>query len=136
MPRTLVGEPIVDKSRIDDLILWEVEPRYCRHSVTLPAGTYQIGEVLLNETVGASAVGAQPTFSDVICLENVTVPASENWEVPALVRGPALLNMDAVIRSGPSETDGQLRTRLADLLAQGVRFVREPVYHETADRDA
>ena len=135
MPGPLVGTPVIDKKRIDDLILWECEQRYTRTTITLPAGTYEIGEVATNETVGAHAIGAQPSFSDVLIIENITVPSGENWEVNALVRGPALLDFDEVVRV-TDETDAALRTRLADLLAQGVRFVRQPVYTEESDRSA
>jgi hypothetical protein len=133
--RPLVGDPISDKKRLDELILEEWDPRYSRTAVELTAGTYEIGEVLVNKTVGDSVVGAQPSFSDSICIENITVPASETWEVAALVRGPALLNLDAVKRASDNESDSALITRLADLLAQGVRFVREPVYSTVTDTD-
>lgn len=134
--RSLIGTPVTDKKRIDDLILKEFDPRYNRTTVQLTAGTYEIGQVLVDKTVGTEAQYAQPTFSDVLCCENVTVPSGETWDVAVLARGPALVNFDAVKRSSDSETDSQLRTRLADLLSQGVRFVREPVHQEESDRTA
>lgn len=130
----LVGTAQTSKKRLSDLILWELEQRYTRTAVDLPAGTYEIGEVLLNESQATgSAHGAQPSFSDVLCLENVTVPTGETREVAVLARGPALVNLDEVVRATENETDADLITRLADLLAQGVRFVREPAVQSTPD---
>ena len=124
--------PVQDEGRVEDLILWEVEPRYCRTAVGLPAGDYEIGEVLLNETASTiSGHGAQASFSDVLCIENIVIPNGETREVAALVRGPALVNLDAVVRATAEETDADLITRLADLIAQGVRFVREPAIQST-----
>lgn len=133
MPRSLIGTPVTDKKHIHDLVLREWEPRYSRGSYALAAGTYEIGEVIVDATAGASAVGASPTEGDVLCLENVTVPDGETWEVPCLARGPALVNLDEVVRASDAETDDQLIIRLADLIAQGVRFVREPVVQSTSD---
>ena len=137
MPKNpLIGTPVASKKVISDLILWEAEPRYCRGAVDLPAGTYEIGQVLANETPAAAsgAAGAQPTYSDVLCLENIVIASGQTREVAALLRGPALVNMDEVVRT-TNETDAALRTRLADLIAQGVRFVREPAVQSTLDLD-
>lgn len=130
MPKNkLGGDSVTDKRRVQDLVLWEIEQRYTRTAVDLPAGTYVVGQVLTNETpaTASSAVNLQPSFSDVLCLENLTIPEGETREVGALARGPALVNLDEVERANDSETDSALKIRLADLIAQGVRFVREPV---------
>lgn len=136
MGRSLVGTPVEDKTRLSELILDEYDPRYCRLPIELTAGTYEIGEVAVNATIGDSANGAGPSTSDAIILENVTVPATETWEVPALVRGPAILNLDAVVRSSDTESDADLITRLGDLTTRGVVFVREPSFNEETDRGA
>jgi hypothetical protein len=130
MPKNpLVGAAITDKKKLSDLILWEPEPRYSRCAIDLGEGTYEIGDVFTDESpaTASSAANLQPTFTDVICLENITIPAGETREVAVFVRGPALLNMDAVTRTSDAESDSSLKTRLADLAAQGIRFVREEV---------
>lgn len=130
----LVGTAVTDKKTLGELLLKEWDERYCREAVDLPAGDYEIGDVILNETVSAgSSHGLSPTFSDVICLQNIVIPDGETREVAVLARGPALVNMDAVTRANDSESDADLRTRLADLKNQGVRFVREPAVQSTPD---
>lgn len=133
----VVGERVVSPKRVQDLVLWEAEQRYTRTAVVLEGGEYKIGEVLVDAWPQSedSAHGAQPTFTDAICLENVTIEddSVSTREVAVLVRGPALVNMDEIERTSDAETDDQLRTRLADLLAQGVRFVREPAVREESD---
>lgn len=136
---SLVGTPLTSKKKIDDLVLWEVEQRYTRTSVEVTGGDGNtellIGSVITNATTSISAdPGYQPSFSDVLCLENVTVEYGEVREVIALVRGPALVNLDEVVRT-TNESDADLKTRLADLIAQGVRFVREPVEQTTLSLD-
>lgn len=137
----LVGTPIRDEKRESDLVLWEVEKRYCRTSVLITNGTgadidYVIGQLVEDATLGPSVKGAQPDFDDVLLLANITVPANSTREVPAHVRGPSLLNLDEVKRANDSETDNQLITRLAAMIAQGVRFVREPGIQSTPDLSA
>lgn len=133
---SLVGERVTDKKQVADLVLLEWDQRYNRETVDLSEGTYEIGDVLTNESVAsASSKGHQPSFSDVICLENITIPTGESREVAVFARGPALLNMDAVTRT-TNESDADLRTRLADLVAQGVKFVREPAVQSTLDLDS
>lgn len=125
----LAGTRVRSPRRIQDLILWECDdPRYTRTSVSV-AGPVDIvvGTVLVDKTVSASASeGLQPAFSDSISLRKVSIADGETVEVPVLVRGPALVNLDEVERTSSSETDAALKTRLADLRSQGVRFVREP----------
>lgn len=129
----LVGAAVESPARLSDLILWECDPRYTRTCVGLSAGTYVIGEILANESPSTvSAHGGQDTFSDVLCLENIVIPNGETREVAALVRGPALANLDAVKRVSDEETDAEVITRLADLIAQGVRFVHEPAVQTTS----
>jgi hypothetical protein len=130
---SLAGTRVRSPRVVADLVLWETEQRYCRTSVSV-AGPVDlvVGTVLVDKTVSTSAAdGLQPVFSDSICLKKMTIADGETAEVPVLVRGPALLNLDEVERSSGSETDAALKTRLADLRSQGVRFVREPA--NTAD---
>lgn len=125
---SLAGERRISPRRVEDLVLWEAEPRYCRTSVVIEGPlVLEVGTVLVDAVPSASAAaGLQPAFSDSISLRNVTIGSGETAEVPALVRGPALLNLDEVVRATSSENDTDLKTRLADLRAQGVRFVRDP----------
>ncbi len=137
MPRPLAGTPVVDKKKVHDLVLWEIEKRYTRTAVKLTTGEYEIGEILVNPAAADEVVGSQPTFSDAICLENITIEAGDGEvSVPVLVRGPALLNLDEIVRADDDETDAELITRLLDLRNQGVRFVREPVEFTTSGRDS
>ena len=137
MARTLVGTPVVSKTTVDDLILWELERRFTRHSIDLDAGTYVIGEVIVDamNDIADDAVGKGPAFTDALILENIVVPYGETISVPCLCRGPALVNLDAVVRT-TNETDDNLKTRLGDLIGQGVRFVREPVNRTETDQAA
>lgn len=132
MPPALVGSPVVKGKTVDDLILAEYDQRYCRTAIHLPAGTYVIGQVVVdaNAIESAAEVGAAPSYTDVLCLENITVPTDEHYEVACLCRGPALVNLDAVKRT-TNETDANLIIRLADLIAQGIRFVRIPALRST-----
>jgi hypothetical protein len=134
----LVGTKVTSKRRVEDLVLWEIERKYCRTAVDLSAGTYVVGQVLTNESPAASsaAAGHQPTFSDVLCLQNLTIPSGQTREVAVLARGPALVNLDEVERATTDESDADLKTRLADLIAQGVRFIRETAINEDSDLDA
>lgn len=125
---SLAGTRVKSPRRLHDLILWEGDVRYTRTSVSV-AGPVDlvVGSVLVDKTVSASADGGlQPTFSDSICLKKMSILTGETAEVPVLVRGPALLNLDEVERTSSSESDSALKTRLADLRSQGVRFIREP----------
>lgn len=138
MPKNpIVGAPIVSEKMVSDLVLWEIEQRYTRTAVDLPAGTYKVGTIATNESAAAASAagGLQPTFSDVLVLKNIVIPSGETREVPVLARGPALVNLDEVERL-EDETDSALKTRLADLAAQGVRFVREPAVQNTPDLSA
>ena len=136
MGRPLVGETVTSKKNIHDVLLWELEQRYCREPIELTEGEYEIGEVIAGATLGASSVGAVPEITDAICLEGVTIPSGETWEVKALARGPALVNMDEIVKATEDETDAALRTRLANLCEQGIKFVREPVVQSTPDTSA
>lgn len=124
---SLAGARVKSPRRISDLILWESEPRYCRTSVSVAGPvTLEVGTVLVDKTVSPSADGGlQPSFSDSICLRNVEIPNGETFEIPVIAHGPAVCDLDAVVRTS-EESDAALKTRLADLRAQGVRFVREP----------
>ena len=124
---SLAGTRVKSPRRVQDLLLWEAETRYCRTSVSV-AGPVDVvvGTVLVDKTVSVSADGGlQPAFGDSICLKKMSIADGETAEVPVLVRGPALVNLDEVERT-TDENDADLKTRLADLQAQGVRFVREP----------
>lgn len=123
----LAGTRVKSPRRIQDLILWEVEQRFCRTSVSVAGPvTLEIGTVLVDKTVSASASpGLQASFSDSLCLRNVEIADGETLEIPVLARGPAVCDLDAVVRT-TDESDADLKTRLADLRAQGVRFTREP----------
>lgn len=126
---SLAGTRVKSPRRVQDLILWECDdPRYTRTSVAV-AGPVDlvVGSVLVDKTVSVSADGGlQPAFSDSICLRKMSIADGETAEVPVIVRGPALLNLDEVERTSAAESDTDLKTRLADLRAQGVRFIREP----------
>jgi hypothetical protein len=130
----LIGDAVTSEGKVQDLILWEAEQRYCRTAVDLSEGEYVVGEILTNESpaTASAAAGLQASFSDVLCLENVTVGAGVTKEVAVLCRGPALVNLDAVLRT-TDESDTDLKTRLADLVTQGVRFVREPAVQSDVD---
>lgn len=134
MPRPLVGTALTSKKSVHDLILWEIEKRYTRHAISLAAGTYEIGEVITNATLAPEAglAGQSPGISDVLCLENITVATGDTVSVKALVRGPALVNFDEVVRT-PGESDADLATRLGDLTTRGVRFVRETAIQTETD---
>lgn len=143
MSRLLVGEPVVDKKHVDELILrdYGIDRTYTCHPIKFAAGTYVIGEVIVDadDDIGDSAIGAAPDFTDAICLENIVVPEGQTIEVPCLCRGPALVNLDAVVRETVSEAeedDETLIARLADLISQGIRFTREPVLKTVGDRNA
>ncbi len=133
----LIGTPVEDEKVIGDLILWEVEQRFTRTTVLLEAGTYKIGDVIVDAHLdpGPSAHGGIPPYTDGICLENVEVPddSVSTYEMPILIAGPALVNLDEVTRTSDAESDSSLITRLADLRGQGVRFVREPAVQDTQD---
>jgi hypothetical protein len=125
---SLAGTRVKSPRRIQDLILAEWDIRQSRTSVSV-AGPVDlvVGTVLVDKTVSDSADGGlQPVFSDSICLKKVSIADGETYEVPVLVRGPAILNLDEVERTSSAESDAALKTRLADLRSQGVRFVREP----------
>lgn len=126
--QSLAGTRVKSPRRIQDLILAEWDSRQSRTSVSVAGPvTLVVGTVLVDKTVSASAIeGLQPAFSDSICLKNVVIPSGETHEIPVLVRGPAICNLDEVERSSGAESDAALKTRLADLRSQGVRFVREP----------
>lgn len=128
--RALVGTPKTSGKTLSEVIIREWDESLNRSSIKLAAGTYLIGQVIGAATKGDSSLGTEPAFTDAICLENITVPAGQNWDVAALVRGPALCNFDGIVRNPSNETDAALVTRLANLVAQGIVFYREPTFKE------
>jgi hypothetical protein len=139
---SLVGTPITFGALEQDVLLWMMDNsrEYCYTAIRLTNATsaavkHKPGEVIASATLAPSAdpKTQQGAFTDALLMQNVSVPANGVADVRALVRGPAICNFDAVVRSSDSETDAQLRTRLANLVANGVQFIREPSVQSTVD---
>jgi hypothetical protein len=138
----LVGSRILSKKFLHDMLVWMVdnERNYCCTSIEIHNSTgadvvYDIGTIVADADLSDNATPAnlQPAFDDAILLERKTVPAGESRDFPALVRGPALVNFDELVRTSDSETDSHLAGRCDALIAQGIRFVREPATKSTVD---
>lgn len=131
-----------DKDRVADLLLWEADPgqRYCRKAVnikntlgsTVDGGTVGVGYPLNNnggtwELCAAAGVNS----ADGILVDNEFVPSLANnatttRKYSVLVRGPALINVDALPTTdavGAAITQSALVTQLATL---GIQAQYEP----------
>ena len=146
MPNPLVGTPIVIGKRESDLLLrlFDNDRTYCCTEIDLVNNTgaavaYKLGKVIVDANAmlsdAATPEDLQPAFTDALLLRNVTVPAHSTRTVPVLVRGPALVNFDEVEDASDDESESAKIARLADLVAQGVRFVREPASSSSVDLD-
>lgn len=131
----LVGKPITFGKLEHDVLVWMVdnEREYCYTAIRLTNATgaavkHTPGEVIAGATLSPNAdpKTQQGDFTDAVLMQNVSVPANDTADVRAVVRGPCILNLDAIVRTA-NETDAQLRTRLANLVAKGVQFIREPL---------
>lgn len=145
MSNPLIGTKKASKRLLSDMLVWLVdnERRYCCTSIKIAnaggsAVTKEIGTVVADATLGDNAepTGMHPAFKDAITMERVTIPAGESREVPALIRGPAIVNFDELERASDAENDATLMGRLDEMIKQGVVFIRQPAVTEVSDLDS
>lgn len=137
---SLVGTPIVFSKLEQDVLLWMVdnEREYCYTAIKLTnntgaAVTYRPGKVITSATLadGADPKTIQGDFTDALLMQTVVVPANSTANARAIVRGPAICNLDAVEKTSDGETDASVIARVANLVAKGIQFVREPSVRST-----
>lgn len=120
---TIKTEP----KRVHDLLLFEVDQRFCRESVTVAndtgaAATFVIGQTLELDTNHYDV--ADGTAFNAILLENLDELANgaSVAKVAVLVRGPALVNASELVFDSSATSASQLAT----MLAAGIKTVSEP----------
>lgn len=144
MSSPLVGTPIVSRKRLDEVLIWMVdnERNYCCGSIEIHNGggaaeTILCGTVVADATLSDSSdpLDLQPDFDDAITINDkpVIIPAGQSRDVAALIRGPALVCFDGLVRTSDDESDASLKGRLDAMLAQGVKFKRIPSVTQTSD---
>ncbi len=139
---TLIGTPITFGKLEQDLLIWMADNsrEYCCTGIKITNATgdpvkHTVGDIVTSATLSDSSdpKTQQGDFTDALLLKNITVPANDSVDVRALVRGPALVNFDAVTKTSPSESDASVRSRISNLVAKGIAFVRQPLVSTTPD---
>ena len=134
MANSLVGDALTSKKKLQDLLLWESEARYCRKKATLKgvaaAGSveYPIGRILkVSGSDYLGTVAGDTTAAAAVLLETVTLVDDATREVAIMVNGPSILNTDEL--ESPATTN--LAAQKAALVALGMKLVSEPVKTST-----
>lgn len=127
-------DAITQGNNIIDGIKWEIEPRYTRAKLTIAqdADATEGLDVLqvLEASTGKEIVCATGANANAILLEPVTLADLVAGDVSrmCLVRGPALVNTDALTVESNIKT-----AALAALAALNIRALTEPDEQETMD---
>ena len=118
---------LTELTRVHDVVLWEVDPRYTRIQARFENDTgadaeFGVGHVLEFDTTHYQPADGT-TFGAVLLQDLGEVANAAGVDnVAMLVRGPALVNQDELVwDAGATQADV-----IADALADGVRMVREP----------
>lgn len=117
---------LTEPARVSDLILWEVDQRYTRISARFENDTgadaeFGVGTVLEDDTTHYQP--ADSTTFGAILLKDLGEVANGTGvdDVPMLVRGPVLVNADALVwDAGATQA-----SVLAAMATAGVRTVSE-----------
>lgn len=124
-----------DKTRVDELVLWEVEQRYTRKEATIigvaMAGVqnWVIGQILKTSSSNYTAAVAGDTSGvHAVLLADVSITDDGTVVAPILIGGPALINHDKLV--SPATTN--LAAQKAALAALGLKAVLEPTKITTA----
>lgn len=110
--------------------LWP-ESAYCREVITIndAAATLKIGAVLGKVTVGGKYKLVEATAADgsevaaAVLLEDVTVAASTDKKVLALVRGPAAVSFNALSYGASVDTANEKLALRGQLEAKGIQVL-------------
>lgn len=140
--KSLIGSSIESRRLEQDLVVREVDEMrdYMRTIIEITNSSgdtveYPVGTVVADAALADNATpqDLQPAFTDAITTRFLKLADGESADVPAIVRGPCVLNFDEVERLNDEETDEALMTRLGDLVSQGVRFTRHPAATQSVD---
>lgn len=125
---------LTDEVRVDELLLWETDPRYCREDATIigvaAAGeqNWIRGQILKSASANYTAVVSGDTSAaNAVLLAPVTITDDGTVKAPILKRGPALVNTDKLV----SVATTNLAAQKAALVALGMKLVSEPAKQTT-----
>lgn len=136
----LIGSPITWPKLEQDVLYWMADNsrEYCYTAIKITNATdadvkHHPGEVIASATLSDSAdpKTQQGDFTDALLMENVVVPANSYMDCRALVRGPAIVNFDAITKTSDGESDASVRSRIANLVGKGIQFIRQPQVRST-----
>lgn len=140
---SLVGTSLALGKQLHDVLLWEVGGQhageYTRSAIkyTNSSGndvTIDIGTIIADATESDLVdTDLEPAWTDALTVARVTIPDSESRDIPVLVRGPAIINLDEIVRTSEEESDASVIARCDQLIAQGIRIVRHPANNEIPD---
>lgn len=129
---TLTAQTIgPELQRYSNVVKYELEPAlaYTRELVTVnedAATTYQIGTLLgLNSTTGKYAVAVE-TASDgtkapvAVVVEDISVAASTDTKVLAIVRGPAIVSKNGIKLDASYDNATKKNAAYASLATKGI----------------
>jgi len=121
--------PILEKKKVEDLILAEWDQRYSRRDATLigvgAAGSqnFVIGQILKTSSANYTpAVAGDTTGVHAVLLTDVTVLDDATAKVAILVSGPVIVNGNELV--SPATTN--LAAQKTALEALGIHIVTEP----------
>lgn len=146
MANPVVGSAVAGLKRLQDLILWEIETRYCRRMVVLTgvdgAGSvvYPIGRVLKLDSGGeGTALGTlladANTVPRYILAERVVIVDDGTAEVAVVERGPCLINQDELVWPA-TESSNDIAAQQAHMTTNyGIKFVKEPLVQSSGGLD-